>query len=67
MASTNQEAGVRAQDIIRTLVKDVEVGETYLGTVKRIVDFGAFVEVLPGEVWSISLSWPKAESEKLRM
>ncbi len=56
VASTNQEAGVRAQDIIRTLVKDVEVGETYLGTVKRIVDFGAFVEVLPGKEGLVHIS-----------
>jgi polyribonucleotide nucleotidyltransferase len=56
VASTNQEAGVKAQELIELLVKDVEVGETYLGTVKRIVDFGAFVEVLPGKEGLVHIS-----------
>lgn len=56
VASTNQEAGVEAQRLIELLVKDVEVGETYLGTVKRIVDFGAFVEVLPGKEGLVHIS-----------
>jgi predicted RNA-binding protein with RPS1 domain len=30
------------------LTAEAEIGETYLGTVSRIVDFGAFVEILPG-------------------
>lgn len=56
VASTNQEAGERAQELIELLVKDVEVGEMYLGTVKRIVDFGAFVEVLPGKEGLVHIS-----------
>lgn len=39
----------RAIATIRGLTEDVEVGKIYLGTVKRIVDFGAFVEILPGK------------------
>jgi len=39
----------KAIAIIRGLTEDVEVGKIYLGTVKRIVDFGAFVEILPGK------------------
>jgi polyribonucleotide nucleotidyltransferase len=39
----------RAVATIRGLTEDVEVGKIYLGTVKRIVDFGAFVEILPGK------------------
>ena len=39
----------KAQAIVRGLTEDVEVGKIYLGTVKRIVDFGAFVEILPGK------------------
>jgi polyribonucleotide nucleotidyltransferase len=34
--------------IIRSLTREAEVGEYYLGTVKRITDFGAFIEILPG-------------------
>ncbi len=41
-ASVNQ-----AIDMINRLTEEVEVGKTYLGTVKKIVDFGAFVEILP--------------------
>ena len=43
--------GVAAQaaiDRIRALTAEAEIGETYLGTVSRIVDFGAFVEIFPG-------------------
>ena len=32
----------------RRLTEEVEIGKTYLGTVRKIMDFGAFVEVLPG-------------------
>jgi polyribonucleotide nucleotidyltransferase len=56
VASTDQDAGDRAQKMIELLIKDVEVGETYLGTVKRIMDFGAFVEVLPGKEGLLHIS-----------
>ncbi|KKT69038.1 MAG: Polyribonucleotide nucleotidyltransferase [candidate division WWE3 bacterium GW2011_GWB1_44_4] len=48
--SGSDEAMVKkAVDIILGIVKEVEVGEVYDGTVKEIVDFGAFVEILPGK------------------
>ena len=47
VASADSEAVKRALDIIRGLTAEAEVGATYTGTVKRITDFGAFVEVLP--------------------
>jgi polyribonucleotide nucleotidyltransferase len=34
--------------MIEDLVMEAEVGKTYLGTVTRLVDFGAFVEIFPG-------------------
>ena len=34
--------------MINRIVEEVEIGKTYLGTVRKIMDFGAFVEVLPG-------------------
>jgi polyribonucleotide nucleotidyltransferase len=37
----------KAIDIISRLTEEVEVGKVYLGTVKKIMDFGAFVEILP--------------------
>ena len=39
----------RALDAVRALTEEVEVGKIYTGTVRRIVDFGAFVEILPGK------------------
>ncbi|HZH34670.1 MAG TPA: polyribonucleotide nucleotidyltransferase [Pyrinomonadaceae bacterium] len=48
IASADGEAAQAAIDKIRALTAEAEVGETYLGTVSRIVDFGAFVEVFPG-------------------
>jgi polyribonucleotide nucleotidyltransferase len=47
VASADSDAVKKALDIIRGLTAEAEVGATYTGTVKRITDFGAFVEVLP--------------------
>jgi polyribonucleotide nucleotidyltransferase len=48
VASTTQEASDKAISMIERLVEEVEEGKIYLGIVKSVVDFGAFVEVLPG-------------------
>jgi len=48
VASADSEAVKRALDIIKGLTAEPEVGAVYKGTVKRITDFGAFVEILPG-------------------
>ncbi|MBL8205423.1 MAG: polyribonucleotide nucleotidyltransferase [Blastocatellia bacterium] len=48
IATANGEAGEMALQIIRDLTAEAEIGKTYLGTVSRIVDFGAFVEIFPG-------------------
>ena len=37
----------KAKEMINRLVEEVEPGKIYLGTVRKIVDFGAFVEILP--------------------
>ena len=47
VASTDGEATKRALEIIAGIVEEAEVGKTYDGVVKRIADFGAFVEILP--------------------
>ena len=39
---------LKSQGLVEAIVEDVEVGKTYMGTVKRIMDFGAFVEIIPG-------------------
>ena len=48
IASTSGTAAQQAIEIIEGLTKSPEVGELYMGTVKKIVDFGAFIEILPG-------------------
>ena len=49
IASPNLEAAEAAKAEIEYITADVEVGKTYTGKVVRIMDFGAFVEVLPGK------------------
>jgi polyribonucleotide nucleotidyltransferase len=56
VASSDSQAAQKAIDIIRSLTAEVEVGQTYNGTVKRIMDFGAFVEVLPGKEGLVHIS-----------
>lgn len=48
IATNDGEAAQAAIARIRAITAEAEIGETYLGTVSRIVDFGAFVEILPG-------------------
>lgn len=48
IATADGEAAQAAVARIKSLTAEAEVGETYMGTVSRIVDFGAFVEILPG-------------------
>lgn len=49
IASPDGQALERALEMINALVEEPEVGKVYDGKVKRIVDFGAFVEILPGK------------------
>jgi polyribonucleotide nucleotidyltransferase len=47
--ASSEEAGMRrAIEIIEGIAMEAQVGKIYKGTVRRIVDFGAFVEILPG-------------------
>jgi polyribonucleotide nucleotidyltransferase len=46
--SMDEEGAQKAKFFIEAILADVEVGKTYNGTVKRIMDFGAFVEIIPG-------------------
>ncbi len=47
IAAVDGVSAQKAKDMVMKLVEEVEVGKIYLGTVKKIVDFGAFVEILP--------------------
>ncbi|GCF09241.1 polyribonucleotide nucleotidyltransferase [Dictyobacter arantiisoli] len=49
ISATSGEAMQHAMDAVRALTEEVEVGHIYTGTVRRIVDFGCFVEILPGK------------------
>jgi polyribonucleotide nucleotidyltransferase len=47
IASSDEGSAEKAREMIDRLVEEVEPGKIYLGTVRKIVDFGAFVEILP--------------------
>ncbi|HVJ47754.1 polyribonucleotide nucleotidyltransferase [Desulfitobacterium sp.] len=48
ISAIDGEAGEKALKIIQSLTQDIEVGKIYNGRVTRVMDFGAFVEVIPG-------------------
>ncbi len=48
IASSDSEAAKKAVEMVRLLTEEAEVGKIYLGKVRKVVDFGAFVEILPG-------------------
>jgi len=56
ISSTDEAANRKAQKIIEGIVKEVQVGEIYTGTVKRIEKFGAFVEILPNKDGLVHIS-----------
>ncbi len=49
ISSKNEDDAKRAYDMVRDITEDVQVGKVYEGKVKKITDFGAFIEVLPGK------------------
>ena len=48
IASSDEAAANKAKEIIKGIVQDAEVGKLYMGKVRKIMDFGAFVEIFPG-------------------
>lgn len=56
IAAIDAQAGEKAQEIIKRLTSDVEIGATYLGKVTRLMNFGAFVEILPGKEGLVHIS-----------
>ena len=56
ITSTDGAAGEKAREIVESLTKDVVIGETYLGTVTRLMNFGAFVAILPGKEGLVHIS-----------
>ncbi|KXJ36404.1 polyribonucleotide nucleotidyltransferase [Bacillus spizizenii] len=56
ISSTDESSNQKAQKIIEDLVREVEVGQLYLGKVKRIEKFGAFVEIFSGKDGLVHIS-----------
>ncbi len=56
IASADREAGEEARRRIEQITADVEVGSVYTGRVARIMDFGAFVNILPGKDGLVHIS-----------
>jgi len=52
----NQKASMEAKAAVLGIAQDPEVGIVYQGTVKRVMDFGAFVEILPGKEGLVHIS-----------
>jgi polyribonucleotide nucleotidyltransferase len=56
IASVDEESAQKAITIIEGILAEAELGKIYPGTVKRIMDFGAFVEILPGTEGLVHIS-----------
>ncbi|UCZ51678.1 polyribonucleotide nucleotidyltransferase [Bacillus shivajii] len=56
ISSTEQEMNLKAKQTIEDIIREVEVGQTYLGKVKRIEKFGAFVELFKGKDGLVHIS-----------
>lgn len=56
IASVDEAAAKQAMEIISKIAEEVEVGKIYVGKVKRIMDFGAFVEILPSTEGLVHIS-----------
>jgi polyribonucleotide nucleotidyltransferase len=56
IASTDAEGSQKAIEMIQALTEEPEIGKIYTGTVRRVTDFGAFVEILPGKDGLVHIS-----------
>ncbi len=56
IASTDSEAAQKAIALIKKLTQEAEIGKIYMGKVKKIMDFGAFVEIFPGTEGLVHIS-----------
>ncbi len=67
VASSDGESMQKAIDWIQSVTAEAEVGKIYKGVVKKVMDFGAFVEILPGTDGLVHISQLAAERvEKVR-
>ena len=56
ISSSDGESLQKALDMINGVIREAKPGEVYLGTVKKIMDFGAFVEIFPGTDGMVHIS-----------
>jgi polyribonucleotide nucleotidyltransferase len=56
VASTDSAAAARCIGMIREITAEAEIGKMYVGVVKRVTDFGAFVEIFPGTEGLVHIS-----------
>jgi polyribonucleotide nucleotidyltransferase len=56
ISSPSGEGAERAAQVVRSITEDVEVGKIYLGRITRLMNFGAFAEILPGKEGLIHIS-----------
>ena len=56
IGSPDEESAQKAINMVESLTKEVEAGQIYTGKVTRVVNFGAFVEVLPGKEGLVHIS-----------
>ncbi|OCS92370.1 polyribonucleotide nucleotidyltransferase [Caryophanon latum] len=64
IASSDEEMIARAKEMIEAIVREAKVGEYYMGTVKRIEKFGAFVEIFTGKDGLLHISEIQEERTK---
>lgn len=64
IASADESAVKKAIDMVRELTQEAEIGRIYLGKVRKIMDFGAFVEIFPGTDGLIHISQLSEERVK---
>jgi polyribonucleotide nucleotidyltransferase len=63
IASPDINALKKAEDMIDGIFRDIDIGEIYVGLVKKITDFGAFVEIAPGKEGLVHIS--KLDSKRV--
>jgi len=56
ISSMDEESTNRALEIVKSIIQEPKVGDIYSGTVKKVTDFGAFVEIAPGREGLVHVS-----------
>ncbi len=65
ITSEKEENGKKVVSLIKNLTREIKIGESFQGKVKKVLDFGAFVEILPGQEGLIRTS--RFRKEKIQV